>query len=138
MTSTPITFESVRTLSAALVVFAFAVMVAWYRRPALPVLSKVLGAIGLLLLAVAAGSPVWNRPSVSEVVVMVDLSASTRGASYRDPVALRARVATDVHAPGPWRVAGPWRYVRIENSSHWIPLDQPDRLNALLLEFLGG
>ena len=36
------------------------------------------------------------------------------------------------------RVEGPWRYVRIENSSHWIPLDQPDRLNALLLEFLGG
>ena len=36
------------------------------------------------------------------------------------------------------RVEGPWRYVRIENCSHWIPLDQPDRLNALLLEFLGG
>ena len=36
------------------------------------------------------------------------------------------------------RVHGPWRYVRIEDASHWIPLDQPDRLNALLLEFLGG
>jgi pimeloyl-ACP methyl ester carboxylesterase len=36
------------------------------------------------------------------------------------------------------RVRGPWRYVRFESTSHWIPLDQPDRLNALLLEFLGG
>lgn len=36
------------------------------------------------------------------------------------------------------RVEGPWRYVRFEDCSHWIPLDQPGRLNELLLEFLGG
>jgi pimeloyl-ACP methyl ester carboxylesterase len=35
-------------------------------------------------------------------------------------------------------VQGPWRYVRIEDASHWIPLDQPEFLNALLLDFLGG
>jgi pimeloyl-ACP methyl ester carboxylesterase len=33
------------------------------------------------------------------------------------------------------RVEGRWRYERLEGS-HWIPLDQPDRLNRLLLEFL--
>ena len=33
------------------------------------------------------------------------------------------------------RVAGGWRYERLEGS-HWIPLDQAERLNALLLEFL--
>ena len=33
-------------------------------------------------------------------------------------------------------VAGPWRYERIEGASHWIPLDAPDRLNTLLLEWL--
>lgn len=33
-------------------------------------------------------------------------------------------------------VTGPWRYERIEEASHWIPLDQPERLNRLLLEFL--
>jgi pimeloyl-ACP methyl ester carboxylesterase len=33
------------------------------------------------------------------------------------------------------RVEGQWRYERLEGS-HWIPLDQPDRLNRLLLEFL--
>jgi pimeloyl-ACP methyl ester carboxylesterase len=31
---------------------------------------------------------------------------------------------------------GLWRYERLEGASHWIPLDQPERLNELLLEFL--
>ncbi len=29
-----------------------------------------------------------------------------------------------------------WRYECIEGASHWIPLDAPDRLNALLAEWL--
>jgi pimeloyl-ACP methyl ester carboxylesterase len=29
-----------------------------------------------------------------------------------------------------------WRYERMEGASHWIPLDQPERLNKFLLEFL--
>jgi len=29
-----------------------------------------------------------------------------------------------------------WRYERIENSSHWIQLDAPERLNTLLIEYL--
>lgn len=33
-------------------------------------------------------------------------------------------------------VEGPWRYERIEEAGHWIPLDAPDRLNDLLVEFL--
>lgn len=33
-------------------------------------------------------------------------------------------------------VAGPWRYERIEGVGHWIPLEAPDRLNAVLLDFL--
>ena len=33
------------------------------------------------------------------------------------------------------KVTGPWRYVRVEGAGHWIPLDQPDLLNRLLLEF---
>ncbi len=31
-----------------------------------------------------------------------------------------------------------WRYERIEGASHWIPLDAPDRLNELLLTWLGA
>jgi pimeloyl-ACP methyl ester carboxylesterase len=34
-------------------------------------------------------------------------------------------------------VTGPWRYERIEGASHWLQLDAPDRVNELLLEFLG-
>ena len=33
-------------------------------------------------------------------------------------------------------VAGPWRYELIPGASHWIPLDAPDRLNELLLDWL--
>ncbi|MEU7010282.1 alpha/beta fold hydrolase [Streptomyces sp. NPDC046332] len=33
-------------------------------------------------------------------------------------------------------VDGTWRYERIEDAGHWLQLDQPDRVNALLLDFL--
>jgi pimeloyl-ACP methyl ester carboxylesterase len=33
-------------------------------------------------------------------------------------------------------VTGSWRYERFEDASHWIPLDQPELLNRLLVEFL--
>jgi pimeloyl-ACP methyl ester carboxylesterase len=34
-------------------------------------------------------------------------------------------------------VKGPWRYERIEDAGHWLPLDAPDQVNKLLLGFLG-
>jgi pimeloyl-ACP methyl ester carboxylesterase len=33
-------------------------------------------------------------------------------------------------------VAGKWRYERVEDAGHWMQLDQPDLINALLLDFL--
>jgi pimeloyl-ACP methyl ester carboxylesterase len=33
-------------------------------------------------------------------------------------------------------VQGPWRYERIAGVGHWIPIEAPDRLNQLLLDFL--
>jgi pimeloyl-ACP methyl ester carboxylesterase len=33
-------------------------------------------------------------------------------------------------------VAAPWRYERLEGPGHWMQLDAPDRVNALLLDFL--
>jgi pimeloyl-ACP methyl ester carboxylesterase len=33
-------------------------------------------------------------------------------------------------------IEGPWRYEQIENASHWVPLDAPDRINELLLAWL--
>lgn len=34
-------------------------------------------------------------------------------------------------------VKGSWRYERVEDASHWIPLDQPEQVTKLLLGFLG-
>ncbi|MFG2333327.1 alpha/beta fold hydrolase [Streptomyces sp. NPDC048604] len=33
-------------------------------------------------------------------------------------------------------VEGTWRYERVEGAGHWLQLDAPERLNALLLDFL--
>jgi pimeloyl-ACP methyl ester carboxylesterase len=33
-------------------------------------------------------------------------------------------------------VAGPWRYERVEGAGHWLQLDAPDQVDALLLDFL--
>ena len=35
-------------------------------------------------------------------------------------------------------VAGEWRYEQIDDVGHWVPLDAPDVLHALLLDWLGG
>jgi len=33
-------------------------------------------------------------------------------------------------------VGGPWRYERLEGPSHWLQLDAPERVNALLIDHL--
>jgi pimeloyl-ACP methyl ester carboxylesterase len=33
-------------------------------------------------------------------------------------------------------VAGPWRYERLEGPGHWVPLEAPEEINRLLLDFL--
>ena len=33
-------------------------------------------------------------------------------------------------------VAGPWRYERLDGPGHWLQLDAPDQVSALLLDFL--
>jgi pimeloyl-ACP methyl ester carboxylesterase len=35
-------------------------------------------------------------------------------------------------------VEGPWRYAEIKGATHWIPLDAPEELNALLLDWLSS
>jgi pimeloyl-ACP methyl ester carboxylesterase len=34
-------------------------------------------------------------------------------------------------------VAGSWRYECLEGPGHWMQLEAPDRVNALLLDFVG-
>jgi pimeloyl-ACP methyl ester carboxylesterase len=33
-------------------------------------------------------------------------------------------------------VSGPWRYEHFEDAGHWVQLEQPARLNEMLIEFL--
>ncbi len=35
-------------------------------------------------------------------------------------------------------VSGPWRYAEISGASHWIPLDAPEELSRLLLDWLNS
>jgi pimeloyl-ACP methyl ester carboxylesterase len=32
-------------------------------------------------------------------------------------------------------VAGPWRYERLEGVGHWMQLEAPDEVKALLIDF---
>jgi pimeloyl-ACP methyl ester carboxylesterase len=34
-------------------------------------------------------------------------------------------------------VTGPWRYERLDGVDHWVPVHAPERLNGLLVDFLG-
>ncbi len=54
--------------------------------------SLVLFAIGSLCLAISAGLPILRQSIPGSIAVMVDLSPSTRGATFRDPVALNRRI----------------------------------------------
>ncbi len=79
-------------LALALVAAACAVGVAARRRVQFPVGSRVLAILGMLLLAAAAGGMTWLWSDKRSVVVMVDLSPSTRTAQYRDAASLQRRV----------------------------------------------
>lgn len=51
--------------------------------------------------------------------------------STRDPALTEAQMIGSAEY-----VEGPWRYERLGGAGHWMQLDAPDRLNALLLDFL--
>ena len=60
------------------------------------------------------------------------VQAPTRGVWSSADVALTEAQMTDSAAS----VSGPWRYERLDGPGHWMQLDAPDRVNALLLDFL--
>jgi pimeloyl-ACP methyl ester carboxylesterase len=35
-------------------------------------------------------------------------------------------------------VDGPWRYERLDGLGHWMQLEAPDAVNALLIDFLAA
>jgi len=70
----------------------------------------------------------WVEPPL----VLPPVQAPTMGIWSTEDVALTEVQMTDSAE----NVAGPWRYERLAGAGHWMQLDQPDKVNALLLDFL--
>ncbi len=80
-------------MAASVLALVAAALVA-ARRPAVHAFTLAACGFALLLLALAVGGLTWHRSSgATDVAVMVDLSASTRGASYRNRAELERRIA---------------------------------------------
>jgi len=82
----------------------------------------------------------WYRANVSaesfaggSASGLPPVECPTMGVWSTEDFALGERQMTDSASS----VNGPWRYERIEGAGHWMALDAPDRLNELLLDFLG-
>ena len=69
---------------------------------------------------------------VAPPVALPPIPVPTMGVWSSGDMALTEAAMTGTAA----HVTGPWRYERIEDVGHWIPLEAPDRLNELLLDFL--
>ncbi|MBC8107038.1 MAG: hypothetical protein H7Z14_10650 [Anaerolineae bacterium] len=80
-------------LYAALAIIIVAIAIAALRRIALPRASLVLIALGMILLALATGAPVYRGHKTPEIAVMIDVSPSTRGAAYYQSERFRQRIA---------------------------------------------
>src|SRR5947209_9835487 len=62
------------------------------RRPTVPAVTACAAMIGVVAAALGAGGLTWQRAMPQPVVVMVDLSPSTRTAEYRDRTVLERRI----------------------------------------------
>ena len=80
----------------------------------------------------------WYRANVPPASLLAPpptfppVVAPTMGVWSSDDLALTERQMVDSGT----QVAGPWRYERIEGAGHWMQLEAPDVLNALLVDFL--
>lgn len=69
---------------------------------------------------------------ISPRIVLPPIAAPTMGLwSTRDFALTEAQMTGSAGF-----VTGPWRYERLEGPGHWVPLDAPEELNRLLLDFL--
>jgi pimeloyl-ACP methyl ester carboxylesterase len=70
----------------------------------------------------------WVGPPIQ----LPPVQAPTMGVWSTGDIALTEKQMTDSAAS----VAGPWRYERLDGPGHWMQLEAPDAVNALLLDFL--
>lgn len=79
----------------------------------------------------------WYRANIPPQALLADplplskITAPTLGIWSSEDMALTEKRMVDSSA----FVEGGWRYERLDRVGHWIPLQAPERLNALLLEF---
>ena len=80
----------------------------------------------------------WYRANVSpewwvrRPVRLPPVQAATMGVWSTGDFALTEKQMTDSAE----NVAGSWRYERLDGPGHWLLLEAPDQVNALLLDFL--
>jgi pimeloyl-ACP methyl ester carboxylesterase len=80
----------------------------------------------------------WYRANVSPETwvqpppALPPVQAPTLGIWSTADMALTEKQMTDSAA----NVAGPWSYSRLDGAGHWMQLEAPDQVNALLLDFL--
>ncbi len=70
----------------------------------------------------------WAGPPVQ----LPPVNAPTMGIWSTGDIALTEVQMTDSAE----NTAGPWRYERLDGPGHWMQLEAPDQVNALLLDFL--
>jgi hypothetical protein len=112
----PLVFEQPGWLIAAALVGIAILLIGRGRKIRLGRSSIACGCIGLLFLVLAAGSPIWRYPKHQSIAVLVDLSPSTRGATFRDQSALLNRVH---------QLLGTQPYQLYKFSDHTEPLNEP-------------
>jgi pimeloyl-ACP methyl ester carboxylesterase len=70
----------------------------------------------------------WVQPAPA----LPPVQAPTMGIWSTQDIALTEIQMTDSAE----NVVGPWRYERLDGPGHWMQLEAPDKVNALLLDFL--
>lgn len=88
----PLTFTTPLAAYAGGAFVVATVTIVNFRRSAIGNGARLLCAVGLVLLCLAAGGPIWRRPAGRDVAVVIDLSPSTRSAEYRSRPQLLARI----------------------------------------------
>lgn len=111
----------------------FANLVAWGDPPHIDELRQRLAQPGALEASLAIyRANVHPRSLLSEGSSVPAVAAPTMGIWSSGDMAL----TEEQMRSSSQFVTGPWRYERIEGAGHWVPLDAPERLNDLLVDFL--
>ena len=107
----------------------------WSRHPDVDAVIEELEANGSLTPALN-----WYRANVppesylASATVFPPVSAPTMGLWSTGDFALSEGQMTRSAS----QVSGPWRYERVEGCGHWMALEAPDVVNALLIDFLSS